>query len=34
MTTYIAESQSGLFEFNSLAELETKKPSRYSRTLP
>ena len=34
MTTYIAESQSGLFEFNSLADLEAKKPSRYSRTLP
>lgn len=34
MTTYIAEAQSGLFEFNSLAELETKRPSRYSRTLP
>jgi hypothetical protein len=34
LTTYIAESQSGLFEFNSLAELETKRPSRYSRTLP
>jgi hypothetical protein len=34
MTTYIAESQSGLFEFNSLADLEAKRPSRYSRTLP
>ncbi len=32
--TYIAESQSGLFEFNSLAELEAQRPSRYSRTLP
>ncbi len=34
MTTYIAEAQSGLFEFNSLAELETLRPFRYSRTLP
>ena len=33
-TTYIAESQGGLFEFNSLAELEARQPSRYSRTLP
>src|SRR5262249_34223810 len=34
MTTYIAESQSGLFEFNSLADLEALRPFRYSRTLP
>jgi hypothetical protein len=34
MTTYIAESQSGLFEFNSLADLEAKRAFRYSRTLP
>ncbi len=34
MTTYIAEAQSGLFEFNSLAELASLRPFRYSRTLP
>jgi hypothetical protein len=34
MTTYIAEAQSGLFEFNSLADLEAKRAFRYSRTLP
>jgi len=34
LTTYIAESQSGLFEFNSLSDLEAKRPFRYSRTLP
>jgi hypothetical protein len=34
MTTYIAEAQSGLFEFNSLADLEAKRAARYSRTLP
>ena len=34
MTTYIAEAQSGLFEFNSLADLEARRASRYSRTLP
>src|SRR5215467_6977158 len=34
MTTYIAESQSGLFEFNSLADLDALRPFRYSRTLP
>ncbi|MGV3707512.1 MAG: carboxypeptidase regulatory-like domain-containing protein [Gemmatimonas sp.] len=34
LTTYIAESQSGLFEFNNLAELDALRASRYSRTLP
>jgi hypothetical protein len=34
LDTYIAESQSGLFEFNSLADLDARKPFRYSRTLP
>jgi hypothetical protein len=34
MTTYIAEAQSGLFEFNSLADLEARRAARYSRTLP
>ncbi|HEY9227041.1 MAG TPA: TonB-dependent receptor, partial [Gemmatimonadaceae bacterium] len=34
MTTYIAEAQSGLFEFNSLADLEAKRAFRYTRTLP
>jgi hypothetical protein len=34
MTTYIAESQSGLFEFNSLADLDALRPFRYSRSLP
>jgi len=34
LTTYIAESQSGLFEFNSLSDLEALRPFRYSRTLP
>lgn len=33
-TTYIAESQSGLFEFNSLGDLEARHPFRYSRTVP
>ncbi len=32
--TSISEAQSGLFEFNSLAELEARRPTRYSRTLP
>jgi hypothetical protein len=32
--TYIAEAQSGLFEFNSLADLEARRAARYSRTLP
>jgi hypothetical protein len=34
LTTYIAEAQSGLFEFNSLADLEARRAFRYSRTLP
>ena len=34
LRTYIAESQSGLFEFNSLADLEAMRSFRYSRTLP
>ena len=34
LTTYIAEGQAGLFEFNSLAELEARRAFRYSRTLP
>ncbi|MGQ0648370.1 MAG: hypothetical protein ACT4P7_12450 [Gemmatimonadaceae bacterium] len=34
MSTYIAEAQSGLFEFNSLADLEARRAFRYSRTLP
>jgi len=34
LDTYIAESQSGLFEFQSLADLLAKRPFRYTRTLP
>ena len=34
LDTYIAEAQSGLFEFNSLADLELLRATRYSRTLP
>lgn len=34
LDTYIAEGQSGLFEFQSLADLAAKRPFRYSRTLP
>lgn len=34
LKTYIAEAQAGLFEFNSLADLEALRPFRYSRTLP
>ncbi len=34
LDTYIAEAQSGLFEFQSLADLAAKRPFRYSRTLP
>lgn len=32
--TYIAESQSGLFEFNSLADLEQRRANRFSRAVP
>lgn len=34
LSTYIAEAQGGLFEFQSLADLEALRPFRYSRTLP
>lgn len=34
LRTYIAESQSGLFEFNNLADLDNLRPARYTRTLP
>src|SRR5262249_56382827 len=34
LTTYIAESQSGLFEFNSLADLVAKRPFGYHRPPP
>ena len=34
LTTYIAEAQSGLFEFQSLGDLEQRTAFRYSRTLP
>lgn len=34
LATYIAESQSGLFEFQSLSDLEQRTAFRYSRTLP
>ncbi|HKS07136.1 MAG TPA: carboxypeptidase-like regulatory domain-containing protein [Gemmatimonadaceae bacterium] len=34
LETYIAEGQSGLFEFQSLADLEALQAFRYSRTLP
>ena len=34
LKTYIAEAQGGLFEFQSLADLENRKAFRYSRTLP
>lgn len=34
LSTYIAESQSGLFEFNNLLDLDNLRPARYSRTLP
>ena len=34
LTTFIAESQSGLFEFNNLTDLDNLRPARYSRTLP
>lgn len=34
LSTYIAESQSGLFEFNNLTDLDNLKPAKYSRTLP
>lgn len=34
LTTYIAESQSGLFEFNNLGDLDSLRPARYTRTLP
>lgn len=34
LATYIAEGQSGLFEFESLADLEARRPSRYTRALP
>ena len=33
LRTYVAESQSGLFEFESIADLEAKRPSRYSRSV-
>ncbi|GJG89480.1 Oar protein [Gemmatimonadetes bacterium T265] len=32
--TFIGESQSGLFEFQSLADLAAERPFRYSRTVP
>lgn len=34
LRTYIAESQSGLFEFESIADLEARRASRYSRSVP
>ncbi len=34
LTTYIAESQGGLFEFQSLSDLEARRAFRYSRTVP
>lgn len=34
LSTFIAESQSGLYEFNSLADLEAGRPNRFSRTVP
>ena len=34
LKSYIAESQSGLFEFNNLTDLDNLRPARYSRTLP
>lgn len=34
LATVIAESQGGLFEFESLADLAAGRPSRYSRTVP
>jgi hypothetical protein len=34
LSTYIAESQSGLFEFNSLSDLEARRATRYTRTIP
>ncbi len=34
LRTYIAESQSGLFEFDSLGALDALKASRYSRSVP
>lgn len=34
LSTYIAESQSGLFEFNSLTDLDALRPNRYSRSVP
>ncbi len=34
LNTYIAESQGGLFEFQSIADLEARRAFRYSRTVP
>lgn len=34
LNTYIAESQSGLFEFQSIADLGAERAFRYSRTVP
>lgn len=34
LQTYIAESQGGLFEFQSLRDLEQRRAFRYSRTVP
>ncbi len=34
LTTFIAEGQSGLFEFESLADLEGLRPFRFSRAVP
>ena len=34
LSTYIAESQGGLFEFQSLRDLEQRRAFRYSRTVP
>lgn len=34
LSTFVAEGQSGLFEFNSLADLDNLAPNRYSRSVP
>ena len=34
LSTYVAESQGGLFEFQSLRELEQRRAFRYSRAVP
>jgi hypothetical protein len=34
LTTFIAEGQSGLFEFETLADLEALRPFRFSRAVP